>query len=225
MTEPDALTRTAGPGGGPGGAPTAIALSPILSARYRSRDLERIRAAAPGARLVTVSIEGLADGPLDDVEVMLRGWLTSDAFDRLLVRAPHLSWVHSATSGVDRALTPASRERGLVVTNARGVASRALVVSAAACSVLALLNASGTLKALFEFLLLLATSASLWFYLAVALAALRLGVSRPLAALGVVFALATLWGAGIVASGLSLVLMVAGLPLYWWARRSAEQPV
>ena len=79
---------TAGPGSGPGGAPTAIALSPILSARYRSRDLERIRAAAPGARLVTVSVEGLADGPLDDVEVMLRGWLSSDAFDRLLARAP-----------------------------------------------------------------------------------------------------------------------------------------
>jgi phosphoglycerate dehydrogenase-like enzyme len=99
-------------------------LSPILSARYRSRDLERIRAAAPGARLVTVSVEGLADGPLEDVEVMLRGWLSSDAFDRLLARAPHLAWVHSATSGVERALTPASRERGLVVTNARGVFSR-----------------------------------------------------------------------------------------------------
>ena len=41
----------------------------------------------------------------------------------------------------------------------------------------------------------------------------------PLAVLGAVFALATLWGAGIVASGLSLVLMVAGLPLYLWARR------
>ena len=115
---------TAGPGSGPGGAPTAIALSPILSARYRSRDLERIRAAAPGARLVTVSVEGLADGPLDDVEVMLRGWLSSDAFDRLLVRAPRLAWVHSATSGVERALTPAARERGLIVTNARGVFSR-----------------------------------------------------------------------------------------------------
>ena len=115
---------TAGPGSGPGGAPTAIALSPILSARYRSRDLERIRAAAPGARLVTVSVEGLADGPLDDVEVMLRGWLSSDAFDRLLARAPKLAWVHSATSGVERALTPASRERGLIVTNARGVFSR-----------------------------------------------------------------------------------------------------
>jgi phosphoglycerate dehydrogenase-like enzyme len=114
----------AGPGSGPGGAPTAIALSPILSARYRSRDLERIRAAAPGARLVMVSVEGLADGPLDDVEVMLRGWLSSDAFDRILVRAPRLTWVHSATSGVERALTPAALERGIVVTNARGVFSR-----------------------------------------------------------------------------------------------------
>jgi phosphoglycerate dehydrogenase-like enzyme len=73
---------------------------------------------------VTVSVEGLADGPLDDVEVMLRGWLTSDAFDRLLVRAPRLSWVHSATSGVEGSLTPAARERGLIVTNARGVFSR-----------------------------------------------------------------------------------------------------
>ncbi len=45
----------------------------------------------PGARIVTVSVEGLADGPLDDVEVMLRGWLSSDAFDRLLARAPRLA--------------------------------------------------------------------------------------------------------------------------------------
>lgn len=124
MSEAEPLVQRAGPGSGPNGAPTAIALSPILSARYRSRDLERIRAAAPGARLVMVSVEGLADGPVDDVEVMLRGWLSSDAFDRLLARAPHLTWVHSATSGVERALTPAARERGLVVTNARGVFSR-----------------------------------------------------------------------------------------------------
>ena len=118
------LVRRAGPGSGPHGAPTAIALSPILSARYHSRDLERIRSAAPGAAIVTVSVEGLADGPLDDVEVMLRGWLSSEAFDRILARAPRLTWVHSATSGVERALTPAALERGVVVTNARGVFSQ-----------------------------------------------------------------------------------------------------
>jgi phosphoglycerate dehydrogenase-like enzyme len=120
----DALRRTAGPGSGPGGAPTAIALSPILSARYRAGDLERIRAAAPGARIITLSREGLTDEPIDDVEVLLRGWLSSDAFDRLLARAPRLNYVHSASAGVERALTPAARERGIVITNARGVFSR-----------------------------------------------------------------------------------------------------
>ncbi|HEV8545897.1 MAG TPA: D-2-hydroxyacid dehydrogenase [Candidatus Limnocylindrales bacterium] len=124
-TVPDRETaRSAGPGSGPAGAPAAIALTPILSARYRARDLDRIREAAPGARIVSLSVEGLSDEPVDDVEVLLHGWLSSEAFDRLLARAPRLAWVHSASAGVERALTPASRERGIVITNARGVFSR-----------------------------------------------------------------------------------------------------
>ncbi|HEX3266230.1 MAG TPA: D-2-hydroxyacid dehydrogenase [Candidatus Limnocylindrales bacterium] len=118
------MRTTAGPGRGPNGVPLAIAVSPILSARVRPRDLERIQAAAPGSRIVNLSVEGLADGPVDDVEVLLRGWLVAEAFDRLLARAPHLTWVHSATSGVERALTPAALARDVLVTNARGVFSR-----------------------------------------------------------------------------------------------------
>ena len=118
------MKTTAGPGRGPNGVPLAIAVSPILSARVRPRDLERIQAAAPGSRIVNLSVEGLADGPVDDVEVLLRGWLVAEAFDRLLSRAPHLTWVHSATSGVERALTPAALARDVLVTNARGVFSR-----------------------------------------------------------------------------------------------------
>ncbi len=118
------MRTTAGPGRGPNGVPLAIAVSPILSARVRARDLERIQAAAPGSRIVNLSVEGLADGPVDDIEVLLRGWLVAEAFDRLLARAPHLAWVHSATSGVERALTPAALARDVVVTNARGVFSR-----------------------------------------------------------------------------------------------------
>jgi phosphoglycerate dehydrogenase-like enzyme len=113
-----------GPGSGPGGAPAAIGLTPILAARYRTRDLEAIRAAAPGARLVTIGFDGHAEGPLDDVEVMLRGRLPAATFDRILARAPSLRGVHSATAGVERVLTPSSRSRGLVITNARGVFSR-----------------------------------------------------------------------------------------------------
>ena len=118
------MRMTAGPGRGPNGVPLAIAVSPILSARVRARDLERIQAAAPGSRIVNLSVEGLADGPVDDVEVLLRGWLVAEAFDRLLARAPNLTWVHSATSGVERALTPAALARDVLVTNARGVFSR-----------------------------------------------------------------------------------------------------
>ena len=118
------MRTTAGPGRGPNGVPLAIAVSPILSARIRAQDLERIQAVAPGSRIVNLSVEGLADGPVDDGEVLLRGWLVAEAFDRLLVRAPHLTWVHSATSGVERALTPAALARDVLVTNARGVFSR-----------------------------------------------------------------------------------------------------
>jgi phosphoglycerate dehydrogenase-like enzyme len=113
-----------GPGSGPDGVPSAIALTPILSRRYRSEHLARIRQAAPGSRLVSVSLEGLADVDVEDLEVLLRGPLPAPVFDRLLARAPRLRWVHSATAGVERVLTPTALARGVVITNARGVFSR-----------------------------------------------------------------------------------------------------
>ncbi|CAN5661875.1 D-2-hydroxyacid dehydrogenase [soil metagenome] len=122
MTARAAPVQT-GPGSGPEGVPAGIALSPILSARYRAADLERIGSAAPGSRLVNVSLEGLADGDLAEVEVLLRGPLLAPVFDRLIARCPKLRWVHSATAGVERVLTPAALERGLAITNARGVFS------------------------------------------------------------------------------------------------------
>lgn len=122
-TSPPVTQRVSGPGSGPEGVPAAIGLSPILSARYRPHDLERISAAAPGSRLVSVSLEGLADSDLSDLEVLLRGPLPMGVFDRLLARTPRLMWVHSATAGVERVLTPAALERGLAITNARGVFS------------------------------------------------------------------------------------------------------
>ncbi|MEO6349031.1 MAG: D-2-hydroxyacid dehydrogenase [Candidatus Limnocylindrales bacterium] len=124
MSLPSAATqRVSGPGSGPDGVPAAIGLSPILSARYREKDLERIAAAAPGSRLVSVSLEGHVDSDIEDVEVLLRGPLPMNVFDRILARTPRLIWVHSATAGVERVLTPTARERGLAITNARGVFS------------------------------------------------------------------------------------------------------
>ncbi len=114
---------TVGPGHGVGGAPVAIAISPVLTGRNAFATMrEKILEAAPGARLIPVSADGVADEPLDEVEVLLRGWsLGGDSLDRLVGRAPKLRWIHSVSVGVEAVLTPCVSLRGLTVTNGRGV--------------------------------------------------------------------------------------------------------
>jgi APA family basic amino acid/polyamine antiporter len=107
-------------------------------------------------------------------------------------------------------------------TDARGTPARALVFSSVLISLLLVINSLKTLSELFVFMILLSTSAALWMYLGCAAAALRLRVAMPVAALGTAYALWTLWGAGLNASALSLLLMIAGLPVYYWSRRAAQ---
>ena len=112
-----------GPGHGPGGSPLAIAISPILTGRDAFGSMrEQILEAAPGTRVIPVSADGVADEPLDEVEVLLRGWsLGGEPLDRLVGRAPKLRWIHSVSVGVESVLTPCTLVRGLTVTNGRGV--------------------------------------------------------------------------------------------------------
>ncbi len=112
--------------------------------------------------------------------------------------------------------------RWFAVTSARGVPARLLIISSAIATIFVAFFASKTMADLFAFLALLLTSATLWLYLACALAALRLRVAMPVATLALVFSLWALWGAGPGISALSLVLMVSGLPFYWWAKRECR---
>ncbi len=122
----DFVAMSVGPGHGPGGSPVAIAVNPVLTGPLPSEPMRvRIGEAAPGSRLIDISSDGVAAGPLDDVEVLLRGWsLGGDSLDRLVARAPRLRWVHSISVGVESVLTPIVLARGLVVTNGRDVFSR-----------------------------------------------------------------------------------------------------
>lgn len=113
--------------------------------------------------------------------------------------------------------------RWFAATDDRGTPRRALLVSAMISALFVAVNASRSMQALFEYLLLLSTSATLWLYLACALAAWRLRVCRALALPGAVFALWTLWGAGIGASGMSFILMALGLPVWLWTRHSEHR--
>lgn len=82
----------------------------------------------PGATVTQISRDGLthadADEALAAAEVLLRGTIPAAALDHVIERAPSLRWIHSISAGVDKVVTPLSRHRGLLVTNARGVFSR-----------------------------------------------------------------------------------------------------
>jgi APA family basic amino acid/polyamine antiporter len=106
-------------------------------------------------------------------------------------------------------------------TAKNGVPVRALIIASILASVLVLANSSRTVGGLFTFMALLTTAVTLWLYLACAVVALKRRIAVPAAVAGLLFGIWSLWGAGLEASGYSFLLMIAGLPVYWWARGEA----
>jgi APA family basic amino acid/polyamine antiporter len=111
--------------------------------------------------------------------------------------------------------------RWMGATNSRGAPVTMILVSSGLTTLLILSTANQTAGALLDFMLRLTTSASMWVYLGGCIAALRLGVTRPVAALGAAFTLWTLAGAGLEALGLGVALIVSVVPLYYFALRRA----
>lgn len=107
-------------------------------------------------------------------------------------------------------------------TTSNGVPINGLLSATVLGSVLVLANSSQSMAGLFTFMALVTTSVTLWLYLACAAVALKRKIAVPFALMGLVFGIWSLWGAGVDASGLSILLMFAGLPLYWWARREVN---
>lgn len=104
--------------------------------------------------------------------------------------------------------------RWFAQVSARDVPVRVLVLSSTCASLLVLSNASASLAGAFAFVALLTTCSSLWFYLAACVSALVRRIAPVTAILGIAFSLFAFWGAGGAASGLSLILMLAAIPLY-----------
>jgi APA family basic amino acid/polyamine antiporter len=105
--------------------------------------------------------------------------------------------------------------RWLDRTDKRDVPVGILVASSALASVLVLSTISRSTEALLTFMLQLTTAATIWLYIGVCIAALRLGIARPAAVIGLLFSAWVMIGAGVEAVGWSLGLMLCALPLYW----------
>jgi APA family basic amino acid/polyamine antiporter len=121
----------------------------------------------------------------------------------------------------------------LAKTSARDTPVRAHVVSSALLTFVVMLNYAKDMTEMFKFVLLLSTTASLVMYLACSLAALklkyegRLQASSALIVVAGVAAAYSLWaiyGAGAEAVGWGVALLIAGIPVYFIARRKGVSP-
>lgn len=112
----------------------------------------------------------------------------------------------------------------LARTSDRDVPTTAVLMSSTVASFLILSGAVPGLENVLTFMLQLTTAATVWFYFGACLAALVLGIVRPLAAIGLAFSAWVLWGAGTEALLLSIVLLATALPLYWLRPRTTPMP-
>jgi APA family basic amino acid/polyamine antiporter len=108
------------------------------------------------------------------------------------------------------------------------------ILSSALATALVLVNFSRGLAGLFQFMVLVTTSVTIIFYIAGALASVklaregRIGTSAgfaPIAAAGILYSLWAFYGAGIEASLWSLAMTATGVPIYFlmrWASRSSR---
>jgi basic amino acid/polyamine antiporter, APA family len=108
-------------------------------------------------------------------------------------------------------------------TSDRDVPTVAILASSAFASALVLSGAIPGLTGVLTFMLQLTTAATVWLYVGACAAALVLGIVRPFAVVGLVFAAWVLWGSGTEALLLSVALMLTAIPLYWLRPRLTEQ--
>lgn len=104
-----------------------------------------------------------------------------------------------------------------------GVPVRAHILSTMLVTAILALNASRTTVDMFTFIALLATTASLLMYIAVAAAALKLGGVKPwIAIAAALYSFWALYGAGAELNMLGLLLVLAGAPVWWLMRRGPK---
>jgi APA family basic amino acid/polyamine antiporter len=107
----------------------------------------------------------------------------------------------------------------LAKTSGRDVPTVSVLISSTLASVLILSGAIPGLTGMLTFMLQLTTAATVWLYFGACLAALKLGLVRGAALIGLVAASWVLWGSGLEPLGLSILLMLTAIPLYVFAVR------
>lgn len=99
--------------------------------------------------------------------------------------------------------------------NSRGVGASPLVAGCMLGVALMLASATAMGELVLDFLLRLTTASAIWFYVGICLAGLVAGAKRATAVAGLAFCGWVFYGTGLEAGSLSIVLLLAGIPLHY----------
>jgi APA family basic amino acid/polyamine antiporter len=99
-------------------------------------------------------------------------------------------------------------------TSSRDVPTAILLLTSICTSALILTSAGGTQNIL-DFMLNLTAAATVWLYVGACLVALRLGIARVAAGIGLLFCAWVLVGTGLQANELCFALLLSAIPLYY----------
>lgn len=100
-------------------------------------------------------------------------------------------------------------------TNSHDVAARPLLLGSLLTIILMLASATGIGERVLDFLLRLTTASAIWFYAAICIAALMVRIQRTLAVVGLGFCCWVLYGTGLEAGGLGILLILVAVPLHF----------
>ena len=114
---------------------------------------------------------------------------------------------------------------GMAPINRHDVAARPLLIGCVLGVLLMLLSVTGMGERVLDFMLRLTTATAIWFYAGICLAALLARTKRVMALVGLGFCAWVLYGAGLEAGGLSLLLMLVGVPLHFLIGARSGAPV
>ena len=98
---------------------------------YRIPDwaLDKLRASFPFLEIVEVNTPRTAGEPLPEAAEVYWG---NRVTPEIIAGLPNLRWLHFGSVGIDKALVPEVKERGIVVTNSAGTVAPAMAASAIA---------------------------------------------------------------------------------------------
>jgi phosphoglycerate dehydrogenase-like enzyme len=94
----------------------------VILSDLKQKHLEKIKSVLPGGRCITAeNIKEVDDRVLQEMEVLAAWGFSGEVTPEMLAKSPNLKWLHVLSAGIERLPFDDLINRGILVTNSRGI--------------------------------------------------------------------------------------------------------